>query len=416
MGYIGVFFVAFPIFIILAIFVDDKYMSNPIYRLSAIPIIMLSYILFVIFKKKYTNREAIFHEMNFVHSVSNGIKYSYNIKLDKEEQVSGIKVYIEDFRGYDFSLKFETAFERFFTSIGLSIECQTKDVKFDKNIYIVSDDNMLCEIIKNSSKLREELGFIFWDSQSKGIEIKKIEFYDGRMLIEGKIIIDNMTESQALQYCKVLLSTMQKVKENLPLKSKLLGQLYREKTSTMLFIFRAIMIGMIANGIFGIMNFYDFPQMIHSFDLLPMISIVTVIVALIFALIGLIIFRQSSRLPLFYRELLIIGLIGIFLSSVVEVRDLNIYLDRHQAHIVKSVIKSKYTTKKKRSGTNYRMIISDEKEKYTLDVSQSLYNNFNEGEKILIHKQDGFFGFEWISKMESIDDRSKKFGVHFNTP
>lgn len=405
------FFIAFFPFILILMIMGSEYVNNPLYRIVFIAIATIVYILFGLFRKKYTNRHGFFGDIEVMEAIQGDIAYSYNLKSNEKDNILGVDLFVENIYGYDFGLKFETPFEKFFKSFGFDSECQTKEEKFDKTIYIISDDEILCKTLQDNSELRNSIYDIFWTSQAKGITLQKVECFDGRLFVSGKVIQSDFSRYDASNFFKEIVPMMKIVGDNLPPKATKEDLIFREKSSKIAFVFRAIMMAMITNSalvlIFSYFSFTSFPQLYNLFDIVSMGLKVTAIIFIIFAFIIFISLRKSSRLVMTYKELLIIGSIGIFSSSLIGVRDANIYLDTSKPQILSSMVTEKYTKKGRRSSTRYYLVLSNlgnewngENSSYKIRVNSGIYHDFNVYDGVLVYTHSGFLGYEWIEKME----------------
>lgn len=408
--FFGFFIAFFPVILILMI-MGSEYTNNPSYRIIFVVIVTIVYILFGLFRKKYTNRHGFFGDIQVMEVIEGDTPYSYTLTSDKKDNILGVDLFVENIYGYDFGLKFETPFEKFFKSFGFNAECQTKEEKFDKTIYIVSDDDMLCKTLQENSELRNSIYDIFWTSQDKGINLQKVECFDGRLFIKGKVIWSTFSKYNANNFFKEVVPKMQIVSKHLPPKATKEDLIFREKSSKIAFVFRTIMMAMIANGgiffIFNYFSFASFPQLYDAFDIIPMALKTTLAILAIFALIVLISLRKSSRLATTYKELFTIGIVGIFLSSFIGVRDANIYLDKSKPQIASSMITEKYKKRHRKGGTSYYLVISildkewgSESSSHKFRVDYKTYNDFAIYESVSVYTHSGFLGHEWVEKIE----------------
>jgi len=147
---------------------------------------------------------------------------------------------------------------------------------------------------------------------------------------------------------------------------------------------------------------YDYSSIINNLSLSFFIMSATIFV-LIIAMAVILIMIKISMPPKHHRETLIIGFIAICCLSYFAFSDSNISLDNSKANIVEGKIIDMYTTKHRRARISYHIIIVETNQEHDLSVNQSFYDGFITGERVLVYKHDGFFGFEWIEKIESSD-------------
>ncbi|MDD5159399.1 MAG: hypothetical protein PHI47_05070 [Sulfuricurvum sp.] len=399
----------FP-FIIAALIFGVEYMYIPPLRIALIVMIAGIYLWFSTFRKKYSDRHnGYFEDINLMSGMIEGTTYYYTLGHKKDDSVVSISISIENIYGYDFSLKFETPFERFFKSLGLSTECQSGDSRFDETIYIISDDEWLCNELSNNKSLREALYSLFWSHHEKGIKVQKIECFDGRFLLKTKNTTETLSDDQAKGLFKTIVPLMKQAIEHLPSKAAPHHPIYREYSGKIAFVFHTLIVALIVNG--GMMlyfehnNYLTFPQLSDSYSILPMGIAVTIISLVAIIVIVYKYLRQSSRFSPVLFELFTLGSLGLFLSALVEIKEVNVYLDSSDATTFASSITSKEIHSGRKKSTTYFLNLygwNNQPMQHRIQIDSTLYHQYNENDHIRVYLHKGFLGYPWVEKIEQI--------------
>lgn len=399
----------FP-FIMVALIFGAEYMYFPSLRITLIIIIAGIYLWYTTFRKKYSDRNnGYFEDVNLMNGMIEGTIYYYALEHNKENSIVSIYASIENIYGYDFSLKFETSFERFFKSLGLSNECQCGDNQFDKSIYIISDDEWLCSELRNNRVLRESLYSLFWIHYQKGLRVQKIECFNGRFVINAKNTGEALTDTQAVELIKTIVPLMKQSVDHLPSKATQHDPIYREHSGKIVLIFHTIIIALIVNG--AMMLYFDhngyltFPQLSDSYSILPLGMTVTMIFLVSIIAIVYKYLRKSSRFSPVLFELFTLGSLGIFLSALVEIKEFNVYLDSSNATTFTSSITSKETHSGRKRSTTYFLNLygwDNQLIQHSLQVDSTLYNQLSQNDPLEVYVHKGFLGYQWIEKIKRL--------------
>lgn len=398
----------FPILYIFLLMTGTlAYLYNPFFRISAIILICSTYFWYGT-HKRYTKRENDFLEdLSLKSGRTQGIEYFYT--ANHKEKTTSITTWIEGIYGYDFTLKFEGKFERFFKVLGFTAECQTGEKRFDEMVYIVSDDEWLCQELKHNETLRKSLYDIFWCYDEHNFDIKMITCFDGRLLVTAVLKyeekVESLDESLANSFTKALVPLMQATISHLPSKQTIDEKLYREKTNSIAFGFYVVIVALLMNGLailfLDMQGLVLFPQLVDSFSIIPLSIEVTVIILIILLILGFLLLRKSSRFAPFMFVLLTSGLLGAFATTLVEVREVNYMMDTYSEKVVVTQILKK--EKKGSRHTKYYLDVQDwthSNKTYSIRVNLSLYNQFAVGNRINIIYKKGFLGFPCIERIE----------------
>jgi len=276
-------------------------------------------------------------------------------------------------------------------------------------VYIVSDDEWLCQELKKSNKLREQLYSIFCFYHEKNFKVNNIQCFDGRLIVQSLKKYDKLPEGEdpiIATYSREITPLMDEVISYLPSNGSIDDKLYREKTNHITFGFFVLVIALIANGlsilILETIGRVVFPKLIEPFSTVPLALTVTAIVMTLIVIIGIIFLRKSSRFIPFI-TLSILGSFGIFTTAVVEIKEINVFMDQSLQNVYYTKIVNKYISRSHRSPTYYFLILKDWKnprETYKIKVGSTMYFQVQNEDSIAVFERKGYLNYPWIQNIE----------------
>lgn len=292
--------------------------------------------------------------------------------------------------------------------MGFNAECQTGEKRFDEMVYIVSDDEWLCQELKRNDVFRKSLYDIFWCYDEHNFDITKITCFDGRLVVTAVLKYDEEVESLdeplAESFTKALVPLMQTTITHLPSKHTINEKLYRERTNYIAFGFYVLIVALVMNGAMILFADFHFGSMlVSSFDIVPLsIKITTITFISIFCL-AWVLLRKSSRFVPFLLVLLTSGLFGIFTTSLAEVKEVNFFFDTTLADAIPTKIYKKEIRTGKRGRQYYYMQLYGWNNSYTpykMKITHTFYNKIAEGDRVIVFEHKGFLGFHWIEDIK----------------
>jgi len=384
------------------------YVYEPLLRIGVITGIALIY-LFYSLRKKYTRRQNDYLEdLSHQSGRIEGNDYHYTSNYNHKAKLTTLNTYIEGVFGYDFLLKFEGKMDRFFKLIGLSTECQSGDSRFDETVYIVSDDAWLCSQLQTDEELRNLFYDIFWHYHEQKIQLTAIRCFDGRIMISALRRSEEEDEALVREYARSVAAYLQKIVLHLPSKGSIDERMYREPTGVIAHVFSIIVFALLANG--AIVLFTDMmttvkimPHLIHAFSVIPLSIKTTLVVLVLLMLAAFFFLRRSSRLSPVSVRIMTLGTLGILLSSIVEIKEIDTSLDTSPATVYTSQVSGKEAVHHRKHGTTYHLYFRPwdmQQSSFDLVVPYSLYAKTNEGDFARIYQHRGYLGFPWIEKIQ----------------
>ncbi len=328
--------------------------------------------------------------------------YWYDVTTNKG-RITQIKVGVNCDTGIAFCLKAETWIDRFFKGLGLSEEQQLNRLHFDENIYVISDDVRLSNVLKYHTTLQKQLEHIFDKQHWPHFTIKKLWCQNGRLWVTATPI-GRVEQSAITQFAEPALPVLQELAQALTQKAP------EHSGSKDYFIVKAaILLGistaLAVNG--GVqlfrMMFMRFPVMLDNGELLRTTAMwsVIILIALLFTCIKWI--GRTSRAHLVLIELLFIGGFGVFSSTYMELRDYNIEFDYAITNTYNVAIEHRYTTRcgKRNRSTCYHLRLAawpGQSESRQLQVDADTYHRFAGQSHATITVHAGALGKRWMDE------------------
>lgn len=387
------------------------YLNNPIWRFGVI--ILITFVsIFFLRRKKYSKRKNDFLEDFSLQSGKvNNIEYFYKFIYNEKHKSSLIAPYVEGIYGYDFQIKLEGKRENFFKKIGLNKECQTGNSKFDNELYIFSDDTIVCKQLKENDKLRMLILEIFYKFNDQGINVIGIVCFDGRITISAESKSEQSNESEASYFARESAILLKEIIDILMSKDNSDERIYRDKSSLIILVTILISFGLIVNGFIGIIvqktTVGIIPRLVEAESLMPLALQLATLFSMIGTIIIFMLLRNSSQRSTGILTVFSIGFFGFFLSSLVEIKDVNMYFDTSTPEIKNYLIVDKEAQWYPKHRTVYKLnLISQSKPQdfYYGEVTYDIYSKAEKDKNVLIYFRKGFLNYQWIEKIEILDE------------
>ena len=296
-----------------------------------------------------------------------------------------------------FLLSPEGRLDRFFKAVGFTHEMQADDPAFDETVYVACDHPALAPVLQEDAATRAAILSLF-DGGARRI------YADGaHLLVErrGDELPDRATLAE--------LATVRDALQAVPAEHL---QMLRDS-----FFWRALFMESIAwsAAIYGLpavveLTVRPFPQ---YFSWWPVIA--TGLLAGLGGMVLLVglswwLLRGSSRSHRVFTESALALLVGVPLSSIVLVSDLNIALDRSKPVILQPVVQEKYiriTHIKSRDHTHYHVQLKlTEAERGRLpeeiEVASGIYSGVQKGGHLAVTLRHGALGLPWVEDIRPV--------------
>lgn len=404
----------YPIFYALLAFFDAlELIYDPLSRISMIIGVSVGYFVYTL-RKKNSKQSPFVKWINSYNRAKVGKEdYYYTYTHNEHSDRTYIETFVDDVYNYDFSLKFEGSVDRFFKFIGLSKECQSGDTKFDKTIYIISDDPKFCSFLQENESLRNKIYSLFWSGYKDDFMLKSMKCFDGKILITSEHISSELNTGQISHYTLKIAELMLDIRKYLSQKTTFTEHIYREPTGVISQVFTILLIGFLVNG--GIVFVTDYwivpltPKLVDPYSILILsMQITTIVVSFLIVSIFLLL-RNSSRLSPTFFQTATIGVMGIWMSAIVEIIDINSQLDSSMTTMYETQIVNKDSDYHRRGKTTYQVYLEkwgNNTERLDLDVPNELYNRVEIGDRVRVYQRNGYLGYLWLEKIELLSQKN----------
>ena len=340
-----------------------------------------------------------------IPSTLNGQSFLYNISEHKHTVT--IRIGITCSTGLYFCLKPEGFLDRFFKFLGLSAEQQLAHVSFDQNIYMLSDDKRLGEILKNNTPLIKQIEVLFRDKLIDGSTIQKLWCQSGRVWVgitssSHGDFLSAQSKASVLKLAETVLPVLK------PLGMTLSENAPKETGSRDKFLVKAsILLGI--SSTFAVAGFLYSIQILlfRNVKLLDIAQLsvwsLTMGIAITLAMITACIFLlgKTSRAHWVLIEIMTLGFAGATATSASFIYSYNQQWEARASWQEPATVLSTYTKKcgKRRSrSTCYHITISRTKtspEGTDFRVFSHHYNKFTVGAKVSVTYHQGALGLRW---------------------
>jgi hypothetical protein len=329
-----------------------------------------------------------------------GIKYKYKAVTHKG---STTKVFIgcDVIEEVCFAIKIEKWWDKFFKSIGISVEHQVGVDEFDNLYYLITDNQSLCSLFSGSVELQEKAQEIKTLCNKHELKFKKLLCRHGRIWLE--LIPKKKSEKPDITRISMdLVPALKKIADILKNNQSFFLDEKHDPFIIKAMIILAISTGLAINGAVHLyrLAIFDMPFIVNNSPLfnasLPWG--LGIIVLLIF--VTLIFLGRTARTHLVLIELILIGSFGAITSSYMMMRDVNIDMDTGSPEYFSVKVHDKRISRSRRSTTHYINVddwANNMKGKVELSVSSEIYYKFSRGQLAKIIQMPGYMGYPWVS-------------------
>jgi len=116
-----------------------------------------------------------------IKKTEENIVYHYKVTHGEKGSIAQLLIGIDAPEGYDYTLKKESGFDRFVKSIGLSIEHQTGNIKFDTLVYILSDNIQFQKQLSSDGVIVDSFLKIFSFGRTSKCRVQDLQHNSGRL-------------------------------------------------------------------------------------------------------------------------------------------------------------------------------------------------------------------------------------------
>lgn len=334
--------------------------------------------------------------------------FEYRFETDKG-QTSKFKVGVKAPKDFDFSFKRETSVDRFCKWLGLSLEHQVGRDRFDKLVYIVSNDGHFLQHIAGDPKVIAAVSSLFKELKH-GCKACEIRCASGRLTatVEVGETAQEESELHKLQaMLPVVASRLHQVAQQLVARHPPAPTQGRDR-----FILRASVLLALSSGLLvnGLVHFYRLlwttgPFTVDTQRLWTLAALAGGGLVLLMALVVFVVLGRSARTHLVLIEILIAGSVGASLTCFSEIRDMNMEMDSSKAQRLTSQVVGKHTSRSRKGGTHYYLVVRDwnnPEETRSLSVPSDFYAGIQPGQNMAFYQHEGALGLRWVNSYEAV--------------
>ena len=354
-----------------------------------------------------------------------GRSYKYNNQeyeckiIPKKFGTAEVLLGIQGLPNYEFSLKRESKYDKFFKSVLISREYQTGNKEVDDQIYIISEDEEFNTQLSNNNKLLEAMVKIFNYKDKWNFKFSEVKNYSGRIWIRFKAP-NGFKQSEIPKMANYFIPLLNEVNQNIEEKADEKIKLWKDRFTIIAVIILAISTGLAFNGLAHLLRIY-FIKIPFTIDFKPLLydSIIYGVAIIIFLLLAaILLLKRSARTHLVMIELSMIGFFGAVSSAYSGLHDYNIEFDKSASvtHEVSVLNKHSYRSRRSIQRSYYVKVddwTSNESTK-RIRVSQTFYQNVEIGDELIIQQNSGALNYRWVKSMEKITVQNEKLEEQSN--
>lgn len=303
-----------------------------------------------------------------------------------------------------FSFKPERWYDRLFKWVGLSVEYQVGDAHFDRRVYIVSDDAALTAQLRANTYLRDDILGFFRFAQLSNWKVAEIACLGGRLWVRYKP--PRNTEDVPSGLITGTVPILETTRTHLGIAlapSPRVRDPFVYRAAVLLGISSALAI----NGGLHLMRLHigTIPLILDTAALRTFALLCGGVITAILSLGVVVFLARSARAHIVLFEIITIGFFGAFATSLAEIRDLNMELDRSSATVYETVVVEKRVSRSRRSGSTYYVTLAawgDEVMGREVKVSSTLFDRLPIQGRVALRQRPGYLGLRWVEHIGPI--------------
>jgi len=306
---------------------------------------------------------------------------------------------------YSFECRRERVFDRLFKWLGLSVEIQSGDPVFDREVYVLADHAVVSEVFRQHPALRAGLR----DALQAGAQVLLCR--NGRLMvrvqatgkgIEGYIETAGRLE-KALFKLRPLVPLLQAVRRE-PLET------LRDPVFWKAVVVSSLGIGLVMAGLAeGVRAMFSDGILLHPWKIVtPALPVVGLLWGSLLAL-ALLLLRGTSRFHLVLVEVVLVGGLGSVMMGLGLARDYNSDVDQSVARHIQSPVTATWTEQRKRKRSRYTAylfsvppeVAAQLEGRESFEVSQKVYQAIQREQSVTITRRDGALGVAWVEHIQT---------------
>jgi hypothetical protein len=301
----------------------------------------------------------------------------------------------------EFDLKPETVIDRWAKGIGLSVEGEVGNGRFDEALYLVADDPNVVGALRRDRALADALLALFGLAGGSIVKVKRVRCRGGWLRVSMKT---DATGDSASTITSSVAPDLKAAADALGTTgtSARPDPLWWRSTALV-----ALAGGLAANaavnglraGIGGLPETLDNGAIWTLALPVGLVGVVALVAA------TLLLLGRSSRAHLVLLEVLLIGAPGAIGTAAVELRDLNIEADTSAATTHDSAVQSRREHRSRKGGRSYSVTLREwpgSDGPVDFKVSSGEYSMMTPGTPVEVQVRDGYLGWEWLESYRRV--------------
>jgi len=321
----------------------------------------------------------------------------------------GLQIGVTASTRFDFSLKPEKWRDWVSNQIGFSVEYQTGDSKFDRAVYILSNDARIHAVLSQNSELRADILKVFNIVAPHSAQLKEIRCAKGRIWVHYKLK-NGLLHTKIAELAEQIVPALNRFASDLGKVAIANAPRLYDRFVLRASVILAISTGLAMNGVAHLvrLHFIPIPFPIDRSALIEW-SIYCGIVLIGLLVLSIVLFLgRSARAHVVLFEVLLVGGLGAIVTSYVEMRDLNMEWDQRPAvrHEVRVESMRSYRGRRYRS---YYITVKgwpEHNRTREFEVSSSLYYQSKQGMKMEVWQKPGYFNVPWVAALTPLKSTS----------
>ena len=300
----------------------------------------------------------------------------------------------------DFELKRENWIDRLATKTGFSIEPQIGRGTFDRLVYVICDDPRFAALLRQDRTLLDRIERLC-HAAPPGFRFQGLGCRRGQLWLNFKPDGDTSGYLDAVRWS---LDELAELSRELPALAPA-TQRKPDRKFLRFVVIIGIAYGMFFNGMAQLfrMGIEKFPQTLDLWQLWAQALPLAVVLLSLMLFATLFLLGRSARLHLVLLEVLLVGGMGAMLTSLTELRDLNIEADQGPPASYPVPVLGKTTHRTRKGGRTYYLDVQDwsgERTTRRISVDSAIYGSVQVGGNVLVKQWPGYLHVRWIESVQ----------------
>jgi hypothetical protein len=338
-----------------------------------------------------------------LRALQRGLSYEYN-EVRQQGKLRLVRMGLAAPGGYTFKARKEGMHDSLFKFVGVSVEMQVQDQKFDAAVYLESDAKALGMLLAENDDMRAALLSVFEVADALKLRRMRVRCLQKRLWVEFSPAQEESI-GEAARRLVPSLNVISKALKKGPDASALNDP----------FVLRAAILLSISSasailGTYGLLRATMGHTDILDISGLFIACLTPGLCALgVFLLFVLVLLGQSSRAHLVLLEALLVGGYGFLMSTFALAHDADIAFDVRPAHIrTLSHFRVEDNVSSGRRGKHHRYYLYTEDwrpshtgETLRLEIDHGVYDALNGKHEAKIETKPGALDYEWVGAIQA---------------